>query len=480
MTNVISIKKNLMWNSIRIGTGYIFPVISFAYVSRILGASGIGTVSYVYTIVSYFTMFALLGIPTYALREGAKFRNDIVMLSKFVSEMYIIIIGTTVISLGLYSFLIFNNDFAEYRTLLLIMGLVIPCSSIGASWYFQIIEDYKRISLQAILFQIISLVLIFTFIKTSADVIKYGAIHILGTVGSNVLYFVTVQKRIKLFQSNNYNIIRHIKPILIIFGMTIASTIYLSFDSIMLGYMIGDEAVGLYAVALKLISVVIALIASLNGVILARLSVYINNNNLEKFRELLSNAFNFIFMLAVPASFGLYALSEQLVSLFSGAEYMESAEILRLLSINVILSPINGLIAYQVFMPYGKEMYSLIATIVGSLINFTLNLIFIPIFQQNGAAITTIIAELCVFSICIFYASKLTNMKLYFRNLYQYILAAMPIILIGYITSKLVNNMVLQTCIVVTLGFFTYFTLLKLQKNDFLLTVIRNVYKRKL
>ena len=70
-----SLKLNFVMNAILTMSQFVFPLITFPYVSRVLGASGTGKVSFAISVVSYFTMVAALGVPTYGIRAAAKVRD---------------------------------------------------------------------------------------------------------------------------------------------------------------------------------------------------------------------------------------------------------------------------------------------------------------------------------------------------------------------------------------------------------------------
>ena len=85
-----NLKVNFIMNAFLTMSSFIFPLITFPYISRILGPSGTGLVSFATSIVTYFALFAQLGIPTYGIRAVARVRDDKVLLSKTVQEIFII------------------------------------------------------------------------------------------------------------------------------------------------------------------------------------------------------------------------------------------------------------------------------------------------------------------------------------------------------------------------------------------------------
>ena len=166
-----SLKINMILNAIKGIMSIVFPLISFPYVSKILGVENIGKYNFSNSIINYVVLFAGLGIATYAIREGARLRNKKEEIEKFSSEMFSInIISTVVAYIGLFILLIIVPKFHEYTSLLIILSLQVIFKTIGIEWIYSIYEDYAYITLRSIIFQVLSLILLFLFVKTQNDV----------------------------------------------------------------------------------------------------------------------------------------------------------------------------------------------------------------------------------------------------------------------------------------------------------------------
>lgn len=454
-------------NIVKTLMGIIFPLISFPYASRVMGTVGIGQVNYATSICSYFVLLATLGIPTYAIREGGAIRGDKEKLGKFCTEMFILNCLSTLLSLCLFATVLFIPKFRDYRILLLIASATIPCNTLGVNWLYQILEEYARTTTQAIIFQFLALVLLLTTVKGPEDIIQYCIVSVFAETGSNLVFFITSRRYVKMFGYKNYEFKKHLKPIFVIFGMSIASTIYLNIDTSMLGYMKGDNDTGIYTAAMKISKIVCMLVSSLSSVILARLSFYMNNQEKGKFDDLVKKTADFILCFSIPCAVGLAILSRPLILLLSGAAFLPGVKTMQILSLRVILSPINGFIAYQIFMPFKKEKYSLYATIGGCILDVILNVTLIPIFSYAGAATATILAESCVFAICVIVGRKLVDFAKMFGNMLQYLIASIPILIWGKSIIQFVSNDIIYMAIVVVLSALSYFSILYFLKNDF-------------
>ena len=146
-----SIKKhnmgvNAVLNGIRSGLSILFPLITYPYAFRVLKVEGIGKVNYSLSIVNFFILFAGLGISTYAVREGAKVKNDRKEIEKFSSEIFSINIFSMFFSyFSLALCMICINKFRLYTELIIIQSISIFFVTIGFEWINSIYEDYVYI-----------------------------------------------------------------------------------------------------------------------------------------------------------------------------------------------------------------------------------------------------------------------------------------------------------------------------------------------
>ena len=186
-----SIAVNAFLNGLRSLLNILFPLITFPYISRKLTVEGIGIYNFSNSIVSYFLMIAALGISNYAIREGAKYRNDKNKIERFSSEVFTINIASTLVAyVLLFLCLIIFSKLHSYILCILIFSLQIFFTTIGTEWIYQIYEDYTYITVRSIIFQIVSIILLFIFVKTPNDYLNYAAITVFSAVGANVLNFI--------------------------------------------------------------------------------------------------------------------------------------------------------------------------------------------------------------------------------------------------------------------------------------------------
>lgn len=149
----------------------LVPTITLPYITRVLGPTALGINTYTYSITYYFTLLAVLGLTTYAQREIAYVRNDKEKLKKLFWEIEIISIITTVISYLCLAIIILFLD--RYSNFLWIYSFIVLANIFDISWLIVGLEKFSVLVLRNFIVKILSLLLIFTLVKTSNDLYIY-------------------------------------------------------------------------------------------------------------------------------------------------------------------------------------------------------------------------------------------------------------------------------------------------------------------
>lgn len=357
-------------NAFKSALGILFPLITYPYAFRILHTEGIGKVNYATSIISYFTLIAGLGISTYATREGAKLRDNKKKLQKFCSQMFSFNLITTAFSyIILFLFIIFFKPFANYKTLLIILSLNIAFTTLGVEWINTIFEDYLYITLRSIASYIVTLILLFVWVRTADDYPQYAFLTVLtnGIICFSNLFYC--RRYVHIHLTLHLHLKKHLKPILTFFANTVATTIYVSSDTTMLGFMAGDHFVGLYSLAVKVYNVIKSMLAAMYSVAIPRLSYYVGQNDLKSVKSIYTSIIAKLTVVLLPAGVGLAAVSREVVLVMGGSEYLDSVLTLQILAISLIGAVFGGSITYCLNIPLGKEKINAQATTLSALIN---------------------------------------------------------------------------------------------------------------
>lgn len=422
-----SIKFNFLMNSLLTASSFIFPLITYPYVSRVLGPDNIGKVSFATSVVYYFAMFALLGIPTYGVNACARVRDDKEELSRTVQEIMIINIVMTVITYAIFAVCLFSvPKLSEEKPLFLIIGLTLLFNTIGAEWLYRALEQYSYITTVSVLFKIVSVAAMFAFVHSADDYVIYGGISIIAATGSSVMNFIRLRRFILLRPVGNYDFKRHFRSIGVFFAMSIATTIYTNLDTVMLGFIKTDADVGYYNTAVKVKNILCALVTSLGTVLLPRMSRMVLEERWEEFYTLVKKALSFVLMLALPLGVFFIFLSRESIILLSGGEFLPAVVPMRIITPTIILIGMTNVLGIQILVPLGKEEYVLYSEIAGALVNLAANALLIPRLAASGAAIGTLVAETVVFAVQI-YVLRETVVPIFCRISYWKILLGLAV-----------------------------------------------------
>lgn len=394
---------NFIMNIILMMSSFIFPLITFPYVSRILLPEGTGRVSFATSVVSYFLLIAQLGIPTYGIRACAKVRDDKEELSRTVQEIFFINFIMCVVAYALFGISVFLvPKFWEQRKLLIITSSMILFNTLGMEWLYKALEMYSYITWRSIYFKLISLVLMFMLVHSKEDYVIYGAISIFASSASNILNFIYLHKFVDLKVKEKLHMGRHIKPILIFFAMSCATTVYLNLDTVMLGFMKTDTDVGYYNAAVKVKTILVSIVTSLGTVLLPRVTYYLEKGERDKFKELSVKALQFVIFISIPLMLFFIIFARQVILLLSGENYLSAVLPTQCMMPTLLFIGLTNIMGIQIMVPLGKENGALVSVIMAAVVDLILNVILIPRYAATGAAIGTMVAEMVVYIVLYF------------------------------------------------------------------------------
>ena len=430
MSGIHSIKSNIFFNLLKTFLSLVFPLITFPYVSRVLGPDGVGKVNYASSIVSYFVIFAGLGIGAYGIREGAKVRDDKQKLTELICELLIITFVAMLVAYIAFFIVVFTvPQISEFRALLLVLGVNIFFNVIGIEWLYSALEEFRYITIRSFCFQLLSLILIFTFVKTSDDFFKYAVITIISASGSNVFNFLHARKFLnrRLIQHLDWG--RHLKSVFIMFGTAITASVLTMLDTTMVGLISGTYQVGLYTTALKIVKLICGLIAVISSTLLPSCSYYLENADLEKFNKLVVQSFFVTLFLCVPAVLLVIVNAKLIILILSGSLYAGAIPCIKILAPVIAFSSITLFINYQLLLPYGKEKINLFVLMIGTFADFILNIVLIPNWKALGACIGTLVAESVMFFINIFFLLRYFGLRPILRIVFPIFVALLLFLL---------------------------------------------------
>lgn len=398
-----SIFKNQLFNFSMQILNIIFPLIAIPYTTRLFGPDVLGEINFANSIVQYFMIAAIAGIPIYATREIARHRDDNEALRKVFKEITILQAIFTAISLLAYIILIFSiKTLRSNIYIYLFLGIQIFSNAFNYVWFIQGIEKYRYAAIATFISKFINVILIFTLLKKREDYYTYA--FIIGvTVLINV--FINMTTSLKLLKNfkvtseveiNIDNLKIHVYSILVFFLSDVAVKVYTAMDQTMLGILDSKESVGYYSMSIKLVKVLLSFVTSIAVVMIPRISNSIKNNKMDDVKRYIGMSTNLVYLIAIPAIFGILAIGEEVIIVYLGEQFLQSIEIFKIVSLNLIIIGLSNVFGMQVMIPYGKEKKFTIILSSAAIVNFIINLMLIPKYSYFGATYATLVAELLV------------------------------------------------------------------------------------
>lgn len=401
-----SLTKNSIFYLVYSVLNVIFPLITGIYVARILFPEDIGLVETARNLASYFVIFAFLGIPTYGLREISQARNDKKELNKLYSELIVINSISTFVFLILYMIIIFTvKAYRQNIVVFLISGIAITLNFLNNSWLFEGLEKFDYISIRNFIFKCISLILLIIFVRDSNDYLTYAFITVVGTAGNYVLNVINSKRYVK-FSLKQLNLKRHMKSIMYLVVVNLAIEIYSMVDITMLGLMCKKEVVTYYAYGIKIQKILLQVINTFTMVLVPRIALYYKEDRMDEFNSLITKVLSIILIISLPIIIGINFVGDSLITKIYGETYIRSSDVLKILIMVILVSPIGYLLGSRIMLVTNNEKKMIVPVGVGALVNMVGNAYLIPRFEEIGAASASVISEVVVTVIYIVISHK--------------------------------------------------------------------------
>lgn len=462
-----SIKKNYIYNLSYQVLLLLTPLITTPYLSRVLGADGVGTVSFAESVVSYFTLFATLGIATFGQREISYVQDEKIKRTQVFWETKALQVITSTVVLIIYiSFSFFQTN----KILYLILSFNIIAVLVDVVWLLQGMEEFGKIVFRNIIFKIISIAYIFIAVKTKDDIIKYVFGIAFFLFLSNASLWAHVSKYVGKPRLKDIKPFRNIKVVLSLFVPTIAIQIYTVLDKTMIG-LITQSAFenGYYEQAIKLSKMVLVVVTSLGTVMIPRIGYHYERGETETVKRYMYRGYRFVWFLGIPLCFGLVGTAANFVPWFFGEGYDKVVPLLSVLSFLILAIGINNVTGMQYLIPTKRQNIFTMTVIIGAVVNCSLNLVLIHFFQSIGAAIASVAAETTIALVQLYLVRKELSVKEVFLSSWHYFVAGGIMLVLLKVLGNIWPASIMSTILMVIMGAITYFFILLILKDSFFL-----------
>ena len=413
--------KNYLYNlSYQILT-IILPIITVPYVTRIFTSEDLGNYGFYNSIVSYFSLFAMLGIGIYGTKQIAA-ASDV---NSAFWNIYAIQLIASILAISVYVIAIFSIP--QMRGIIpLILGIVLFTKMLDISWLFAGKEDFKKITLRNTVVKVTGVISIFTFIKSSEDLYLYVFLIVIFDFLGQFVMWIPAKKFIKRPSFNMKIMKKNLHPIVLLFLPQIAISLYVVLDRTLLGLLGSYSDVGIYEQGQKLISILLTVVSSLGTVMVPRVANLLFERKDKEAQNMVKFSFILYNLIIFPMIFGLIAVNEVFVKFFLGKNFQDVKYVLYIIVFNIMFVGWTNILGYQVLVVRNKNKEFMLSTTIPAFVSVAVNIAVIPLFGYIGASITAVIVELLAFTIQWYYCRNIINKNLLFnKDLVKIILSSL-------------------------------------------------------
>lgn len=474
-----NLKKNFFYSSFLTGANYLFPLLTFPYVTRVLGVANLGICGYVDSIVNYFVIFSMLGISTVGIRAIAETKNNRNELNKAFSSLIIINSITTFIGIIILVCATLCIDALQpYRDYLYVGIFKILTTYLLAEWFYKGIEDFKYITIRTLIVKCAYVVSIFIFVKTKDDNLIYYVLSML-MVALNALFNIIHTRKFVSLTFRNINLSKYIKPLIIFGSYLIITSMYTTFNVTYLGYKTNPTEVGYYTTATRLHSIILSLFSAFTGVMLPRMSSLLSEKKNDEFIRYIKKSATILIGFSIPFIMFAMIFAPQIILIIAGNGYEGAITPMRLIVPLVFVLGYEQLLVIQTLNPLKKDLDVLKNSIIGAFLGLILNIILIPHLMSIGTAIVWCSCEVLVLICSQYYVTKYTDLHFPYKEFIKSILFNIPLLLLFVIANNLIGQYTLGVMLLMGIILLIYsFVLQIMLKNELALSIVQSISSR--
>ena len=439
----------------------ILPIITTPYVTRVFSSNDLGTYGYFNSIVTYFILLATLGVANYGTKEISSHRNDI---RKNFWGIYTLQFGATCLSILLYIILCFAFSFMQ-NPVAYILGLSLLSKGMDISWLFQGLEDFRKITVRNITVKLVGVVSIFLFVKSPGDLYLYvSLLTVFELLGQLSMWFPAREFIGKPHLDLCYAK-QHLKPVILLFLPQIAISLYVTLDRTMLGALASTTDVGIYDQALKLVNILLTLVTSLGSVMLPRVSNLLSKGNNEAVNRMHQISFLIYNLVIFPIIAGMLIINNDFVKCFLGNDFQEARDAIAIMMFRMFFIGWTNIMGIQILIPHNKNKEFLTSTTVPAIVSVGLNLLLLPKFGYIGAAIVSVLTEVFVWGIQLYFTRKyLKDVPIYKSTVKIFLASILMYFALSFLKTLLTFIPIINVVVYTIFGAILYSLLILLFK----------------
>lgn len=377
------------------------------YAARYLGVEGFGILSLAISLGAIIAVIADLGLNSLTVREVAKNKT---LANKYIINTFLIRFFLALIS---FLFIILLTNLTKYPSSICSVIYIITAANVIGSFslaFSSIFQAYEKMEYQSITNIINSFIILTGFlivISFKGSLILFAIIYLIANIVALFYSFILCTwKFVNLKFEIDLKFCRKIFRESVPFGLiSIFAIIYVWADTFLLSVLQGNEAVGIYNAAYRLIFYLQIIPGALNMAIFPVISkLYVTSN--DKLNFTIQKYFKIMILISIPMGVIISLQADKIVLLLFGTAYYGSILALQILIWSAVFVFIYSPFV-QLLFSINKQIIITKITAVCMFINIFLNLVLIPKFSYIASSWITVITEFIILMTILFITSKL-------------------------------------------------------------------------
>lgn len=451
-----SVKKNFFWSSILTASGYLSPLITYPYVTRVLGVTSIGICNFVDSIIGYGILISMMGMGTLAIREIAQVKDDKKKLSSTFSSLVALnIITSLLVVVVLLVLAFFVPKLSDYRSLLLIGSSKVLFNALLVEWLYKGLENFRYITIRSLIIKVLYVVSVFIFVRNSDDYIEYFVIHVVVVI-INALINIAYSRNYACFSIKDLHILKYLSPFFILGIYQLLTSMYTSFNVTYLGFACDTTEVGYYTTAVKLYTLILAVFTAFTGVMMPRLSSLLAQGNKKEFIRLTNESVDVLFACVFPLIVIGVSFTDSIIRLIAGPGYEGAIAPMKIIMPLLLVIGYEQILVVQMLMPMKKDKAVLLNSIIGATVGLLLNIIIVPHLRSVGSALVWIVSEFVVLFMSQYFVNKYISFCFPWKKLLLRLIVSLPILFFSIMLGHMVDSYIVSLTIGVTMVFVYY------------------------
>lgn len=449
-------------------------------ITKTIGSYDYGTWSQISITISLLSPLALMGLSMGAVRflssetEKKKIREGFFSISIFVIFTGSIVSMLVFFMADLLAATIFNDPHTS--SLIKAGSFLILLSAIDqiTIFYFRIFR-YIKIFSYLTLFQVFGkLVLILIFLKMGFGLLGVISAVLIVQILLFIISMSIVISQIGFAIPSFCLMSEYLKYSVPLTPNSLIRWITDSSDRYMVGYFLGLSSVGVYSASYTIGSLITLFVAPIQMILFPELSKLYDNGEIDKVQTYLSYSMKYFLFIAIPAVFGLTALSKPILNILTTSEFASGSIVIPIIALSGLLAGVFQ-IGINITLLVKKTNFNLYIHLVAALLNIVFNLVLIHSIGILGAAIATLMSYIVMVIACIHISFKHITFDLNFIFISKCVVASL--IVYGVILLFDPNN-IMELLIVSGLGAVIYLLILisikGFSKNE--LNMVKDLY----